>query len=190
MRALKIIFILLSLLPGLSGTAQSEVDTADNTATVYIVRTKSMGSAINFKYYIDDQYIGKCSYGKFLKLKLEAGDYLVWAKSENKSFLEAHLNAGETYVINAIPMMGGMKAQVRLQAVDNNNEKEMSKVIKHLTKARLMKFDPERIKDDQIKMSEFISKSLKDYEEDWVGKKEVSVLYEPTNLENIIISSK
>ena len=189
MKILQITMIVLSLLPGRFVTAQSDVATTDNKATVYIVRTKSLGSAINFKYYIDDQYIGKCSYGAFLKLELEAGDYLIWAKSENRSFLEAHLNAGETYVINAIPMMGGMKAQVHLKAIDNTNEKEMAKVKKYLTNKILKKFDSNKLKQDQIKMAEFIAKSLQIYEEEWMGKKEVSILYEPTNLEGVTISS-
>lgn len=190
MRTLKITIILISLLPSVFLSAQSEVDSTNHKATVYIVRTKSLGSAINFKYYVDNQYIGKCNYGKFLKLELDAGDYLIWAKSENRSFVEAHLNAGETYVINAIPKMGGMKAAVELTAVNNQDEKEMAKVKKQLSSKKLMRFDTEKIKADQTKMSDFITESLKDYEEKWVGKKEVSILYEPTDLEGVTISSK
>ena len=189
MRALKITIILLSLLPGLFVTAQSEVEKTDNKATVYIVRTKSMGSAINFKYFIDDQYIGKWKYGKYMKLELEAGDYLIWAKSENKSFLEAHLDGGKTYVINALPKMGGFKAAVELKAVNNQDEKEMAKVKKYLTTKKLVGFDCDEIKAGQAELSDFIAKSLLDYKENWMGKKEISILYEPTDLEDVKILS-
>ena len=69
MKSLKVLFAVVILFASVMCKAQSA-----ETATLYIVRTSSLGFAINFKYFIDDQYVGKSNYGKYFKLEPRLSD--------------------------------------------------------------------------------------------------------------------
>ena len=73
MKTLKYALLFVFLMQGTLLTAQTEVEKSDEKATVYIVRTSAVGALINYKYFIDDTYLGKCNYGKHLKLVLHDG---------------------------------------------------------------------------------------------------------------------
>ena len=188
MRTLKIIILIMCLLQGTVLLAQTTDENSDEKAILYIVRTSAIGKAINFKYFVDDKYVGKCNQGKYLILEIEPGEHIIWAKSENRSFVEANVEGGKTYVINAAAKMGGFKARVKLTAIDNQDEDALNKVKKYLSKKKLIEFDAVELQKEQEELADFISKSLKEYEEEWKGKKEMDILSEPTDM-NLLLGT-
>ena len=92
----------------------------EGKSIVYFVRTSGMGFAINFKYFDGEKYLGKFNYGKYLVYECEPGKHVFWAAAENKSVLEAELEAGKVYIINAEVRMGILYAEVELLPFDNN----------------------------------------------------------------------
>lgn len=172
-------------------SAQTEQNTEDPTkATLYIVRTSGLGAAINFKYFINDQFVGKCNYGKYLKLEVEPGEHLIWAKAENRSFIEANLEAGKVYVLNALPKMGAFKAGVRLQPIDTQNERELKIVKKYIVKKKLLTVMEYQQEMEQVKWASLIDKSVAHYHENLKNQKETAQLNMPINLDAIDISKK
>jgi len=174
MRNLKVLSVVAILFVSVFCRAQS-----DDKATLIIVRTSSLGAAMNFKYFIDDQFVGKMNYGKYFKLEVEPGEHLIWAKAENRSFVQANLEAGKTYILNAIPQMGGFKAGVHLKAVNHPDEKEMAKIQKYISKKKLIAYDETKKKLEQQDYAGFIEKSLNYYEEKVKGSKNSEMLNEP-----------
>lgn len=93
---------------------------SEGKAMVYFVRSSSLGFLINFKYFDGETYLGKFNHGKYLAYECAPGKHLFWSKSENTDYLEAELEAGKIYIIDAEPQMGAIKAGVKLVPYDNN----------------------------------------------------------------------
>ncbi|GEM_PF-5278111 len=174
----KFFLVIICCLSTLLSTAQT-----NDKATLYIVRTSSLGAAINFKYFIDDQYVGKFKYGKYLKLDVEPGEHVIWAKAENRSYVQANFEGGKTYLINAIPKMGALKASVDLKAVNNPTEKEMGRINKYLQKKKLMTYDEDKRMLEQKDYADMIVKGMAKYEEDIKGSPELEILVNPIELQ-------
>ena len=177
MKNLKLTIVSIFLLIALVMNAQT-----NEKATLYIVRTSGLGAAVNFKYFIDDQYVGKCNFGKYFKLEVDTGKHLIWAKAENRSFVEANLEAGKTYVINAVPQMGALKAGVYLKAENNPDEKDMEKIKKYIEKKKLIVYDEKKKKLEQQDYEGFIEKSMTFYNEKVKGQPDVAKLTEAIEL--------
>lgn len=102
------------------GWSQKIKKPPEGKAVVYFVRTSAAGFLINFKYFDGDKYLGKYADGYFMPYVCEPGKHLFWAKSENFDFVEADLEAGKIYVIDAVGKMGAFKAAVELTPYDDN----------------------------------------------------------------------
>ena len=111
---------MLFLLIAVSGWSQKLKKPPEGKAVVYFVRTSAAGFLINFKYFDGDKYLGKYNDGYFMPYICEPGKHLFWAKSENFDFVEADLEAGKVYVIDAIGKMGAFKAALELVPYDDN----------------------------------------------------------------------
>lgn len=192
MRTLKISILLVCLLQGSILLAQtSDVEINSDKATVFIVRSSAIGALINYKYFIDDTYLGKCNYGKYLKLELDPGEYLIWVKAENRSFVEAKLEASKTYYVNAVARMGIIKSAVKLVAVNNQSTKDLIKIKKSFTKSKIYEFDGVYKNDEEKqKIADLIRNSLQDYESKLKYKKDIGVLDQHVSLEYINIPDK
>src|SRR5688572_28868858 len=94
-----------------------------NKAVVYFVRPTSIGFAINFSYFDSTQLIGKFNGPAYIRYECEPGKHLFWACSENRDFVEAEVEAGKIYFIEAAVMMGAVKAAVDLKPLDFKNAK-------------------------------------------------------------------
>ncbi len=97
---------------------------SDSIALVYIVRPNFLGTAIRFKVYCDDTYIGTTGGQRFIYTYQVPGTHLFTSKAENTSELAVELAAGNVYYIEQIPQMGIIMARNRLQLLDDVSGKE------------------------------------------------------------------
>lgn len=160
----KLIFILAILSSGILVQAQKLMKPSENKSMVYFVRTSSMGFAINFKYFDGKEYIGKFKGKGYLAYECEPGKHLFWASSENVDFIEATLEAGKTYVILAVPMMGAIKAAVALSILDFSDKKDVKKVGKVVGNTPPPYFSTADLTESQDKYENLIAKSIKKYQ--------------------------
>lgn len=157
------ISIALYLFSSLFCTAQDITPAPADKAVVYFVRPSSFGFAINFSYFDSARLIGKFNGTGYIRYECDPGAHLFWARSENKDFVEADLEAGKIYFIEAVPQMGGIKAGVQLVAVDPSKQKKIDKIIKLLHKKPAESFTPEELKAEQKKMEDIIRRGLEKY---------------------------
>src|SRR6478609_10901232 len=129
----KLFFVFTFLISTLSFGQTIPPAPADK-AVVYFTRTSSLGFAINFIYFDSLQAIGRFTGPKYMRYECEPGTHLFWVRSENKDFVEAEVEAGKTYFIEAIPKMGALKAAVELLPVNPADIKHMSKILALLKK--------------------------------------------------------
>jgi len=114
----RIVLLCCLLVLSISAWAQAVEAAPADKAVVYFVRPNTLGALINFNFYDGDNLIARFNGGKYFRYECAPGEHVFWARSENRSFVEADLRAGEIYVIEAVPIMGGLKAQVMLMPVD------------------------------------------------------------------------
>ena len=144
---MKFLFSLSFLLTALYSpvAAQNFEPAPADKAVVYFVRASGLGALINFNHYDGDQLIGRFNAGKYLRYECEPGEHLFWARSENRSFVEADLTAGSTYLVEIVPTMGGLKAGVLLVPIDPR-EQDIPRRIQRLVTKR----GPENYDDSQL----------------------------------------
>ena len=112
----------------------------EDKSIVYFVRAKPLGILYNFTYFDGEKSIGRFNGLKYMKYECDPGKHLFWARSENKSYVEADLKPGKTYIIEAIPRMGGIKPSVKLVPVDKNDYK-LKKIQTTTKRASKVKMD-------------------------------------------------
>ena len=117
---MKKIVSIVCLFFSLIGFTQDLKQPREGKSVVYFTRTSGFGMLINFKYFDGENYLGKFNYGKYLAYECEPGKHLFWVKAENFDFVEAELEAGKIYIIDAEPQMGAIKSGVKFVPFDNN----------------------------------------------------------------------
>ena len=137
----------------------------ENKAVVYFVRPSSMGFAINFSYFDSTRFIGKFNGPKYLRYECDPGVHLFWARSENKDFVEADVEAGKIYFIEALPKMGAIKAGVKLLPADPNDPKKMKKILNLINKKPSESFTAEELEIEATSNKELIERGLEKYRE-------------------------
>lgn len=86
----------------------------EGKSLVYFARTSELGGLINFKYFDGDIYLGKFSGRNYMVYECDPGEHVFWSASENRSFVQADLEEGGTYIIIVRPKMGAVKSAVKL----------------------------------------------------------------------------
>jgi hypothetical protein len=94
-------------------------------ALIYIVRPTSAGTAIRMWAFADDSVLALTKGDTYAFAYLEPGDHLFWSRAENVSALTATVEAGKTYYLKQSVRMGGLKARVRLEIIDETEGQEM-----------------------------------------------------------------
>lgn len=150
----------------LSVVGQNLKSAPEDKAVVYFVRTSSLGFAINFSYFDSTKLIGVFSGPKYIRYECEPGRHLFWARSENRDFVEAEVEAGKIYFIEAIVKMGGIKAAVELRPVDPNDKKRMDKIFKLLNKKPSVSFTENQLKSETERLQDAIDRGMKKYIEE------------------------
>jgi hypothetical protein len=154
---------------------------SEGKSLVYFVRTSGMGFAINFKYFDGEKYLGKFNYGKYMAYEFEPGKHVFWAAAENKSVLEAELEAGKVYIINAEVRMGILYAEVELLPFDNNPnsykntkkyEKRKNLVINSISEQKEYVPNNEEVKNEEKDLESLIKNGLEKYDKLKVQGKE------------------
>lgn len=163
-------FALLSIL---STTLHSQA--SSGKSTVYFTRANSLGALINFTYFDGDKAIGKFKGMGYFIYECEPGEHLFWARSENKSFVEAILEPGKTYLIDVQPRMGGLKASVKLVPVDKNDHK-MKPIQRLVTKREPVVFSEEELAEIQEDMTDVIDRGMENYDKKMEKEKDISQL--------------
>lgn len=162
--------------------AQDIPPAPDNKAVVYFVRTSSLGFAINFSYFDSAVFLGKANGQNYIRYECEPGAHLFWARSENRSFVEAEVEAGKIYFLEVTPELGAIKAQVSLKPADPSNEKQMQRILKVIKKKSPETFTAEQLQEETKK--EIIDRGLEKYKDDkekgkTVPKLEKTAYYKP-----------
>lgn len=146
--------------------AQEISPAPEGKAVVYFVRPSALGMAINFSYFDSTALVGRFNGPKYIRYECDPGKHLFWARSENRDFVEAELEAGKIYFIEAIVKMGAVKAAVNLDPVDPSNQKRMDKILKLLTKKPSESFTPEQLKKDLESLEDAVERGMEKYKAD------------------------
>lgn len=167
----------------LSSFGQGVKPAPEDKAVVYFVRTSSAGFAINFSYFDSDQFFGLFAGRGYIRYECKPGTHLFWARSENKSFVEAEIEAGKIYFMEAVVQMGFVKAGVRLEPVDPKNAKKMKNILKVIDKKAPETMTDEEIKIEAENFKDVIERGLSKYQEekgkgDEFGRLEKTMFYE------------
>jgi len=170
-----ITFVLIAV-SNLLTLAQTITPPSEGKAVVYFARTSSLGFAINFSYYDGDRFIGKFNGPKYLRYECEPGEHVFWARTENRDFVAADLEAGKIYFIEAEPNMGAIKAAVQLEPINPSDKKKMDKVMKLLAKKPSETFEAAELEQETIKQQETIAKGLEKYKENKEKGTKIKVL--------------
>lgn len=139
----------------------------EGKAAVYFVRSSNLGFAINFSYFDSLQLIGRFSGQGYMRYECEPGKHLFWARSENRDFVEAEVEAGKVYFILANVVMGALKAQVDLIPVNPKTDLKTMKRIDKLMKNQdpIVFTDSERVLDQQD-LEKAIERGMQTYSEE------------------------
>ncbi|MBY9005278.1 MAG: DUF2846 domain-containing protein [Candidatus Lokiarchaeota archaeon] len=105
---------------------------------IYLIRSKSTGSIIKFKVFVNDEYIGATRGKKFIYKVVDPGHYKILSKAENKHEIELEVEAGKTYFILQKVRMGAIKARVKMYLTDEGEGRT------RLKKCKLTKILPEQ----------------------------------------------
>lgn len=131
---MKNIYLIILIFASLSSYAQEYDKPAQGKSLIYFVRHSGVGALINFKYFDGEKYLGKINGVNYFKYECDPGEHIFWAAGENRDFLKGVLLADQTYIIEVKPVMGAIKAGVKLFQVSPTDEKTMKKVNKVLQK--------------------------------------------------------
>lgn len=163
---LLLILFMMNKLAVLSQDTLSVPPAPADSAVVYFVRTSSLGFAINFTYFDSAEVIAKCNGANYVRYVCTPGRHLLWGRSENKDFIEAELEAGKIYFIEATPLIGFIKAQIEIKPVDPMDKKVMKRIIKLLNKKQPETFTKEQLEKETVEFKDVIERGLDKYKEE------------------------
>ena len=128
-------------------------------AVVYFVRANSAGALINFTYFDSTQVIGKFNGPKYMRYECEPGEHLFWARSENRDFIKANLEAGKIYIVDVVPTIGAIKAGVMLVPV-NTTDYKLKRIKKLLAKKPPETFHEKELEAHQYVMDDVMKRGM------------------------------
>lgn len=140
------------------------MEPSDGKALIYFTRTSSWGYAVNFRLFDGEKYIGKFKGSQYIVYECDPGIHSFWALAENMSMVYADLEAGRSYYLDAVPVMGAFKANVSLVVLDKNHkkfEKLQSLIISRIQVDEKLIFTPEELEEEQAELSEKIAKGMR-----------------------------
>lgn len=162
----QILLIIPFFLIALSVIGQNIEPAPSDKAVVYFTRTSSLGFAINFSYFDSTKLIAIFNGPKYIRYECEPGRHLFWAKSENRDFIEAELEAGKIYFIEAVANMGAIKASVDLQPIDPHDTIFMRRIFRLIDKKPSESFSAEELQSETARLQYAINSGIEKYRKD------------------------
>ncbi|MFM9052064.1 MAG: hypothetical protein ACKOKF_07080, partial [Bacteroidota bacterium] len=137
------LFLFFSAALSFSVHAQSDIEPpVPGKSVVYIVRPSIYGAAMNFTYLDSAILLGRCPGPSYIRYECDPGHHLIWARAENRDYVEAELAQDKVYFILAYVGTGMIKAQVDLIPVNpSRDSKEMERIMKLINKQRPVNFN-------------------------------------------------
>ena len=141
MKKLISLFGLVILLSGCASTTQyvklsesgnaSDDYSSETMARIFVLRPSAFGSAITFKIYQDETFIGELGPRSYLSWQVDPaeGEIGIISKAENYSRLSVTPQVGKTYYIKQKVKMGWIMARTDLELL---SEKEALEILKKL----------------------------------------------------------
>jgi len=134
MKKISLFLFLCILLSSCANTQQfvknvNENSSENETARIYVLRSSSFGSAVQFKIFQDENLIGKLGPKSYLSWNVvpEGKEINIISKSENKDTLTINPIAGKSYYIKQRVDLGFVVARTRLELIDEEEAKEIMK---------------------------------------------------------------
>lgn len=124
-------FILLVLIAFILGInlaySQGFTPPARGKAVVYFVPESKKGIA-SFEYFHNDKYIGVFKKKNYMRYECNPGQNLFWISTENKEFITADLQEGETYIVIVCMEFGWARVRVSAYPLSSNSKEEFERV--------------------------------------------------------------
>ena len=104
-----------------------------NSAKIYVIRTKNYATAVPVKVFQNKKLIGILGPKSYISWSVdsEKGDVTIQSKTENKDGMVIKLEAGKTYYIRQKMLMGIVVARSKLELLNEIEGSEMLSVLKH-----------------------------------------------------------
>lgn len=124
----KIVLVLVLNLTFTFSFAQEIKGPAEGKSMVYFTRSSPFVLLFNFSYFDGTNYIGKFNNGKYIAYECDPGKHVFWSSSggktieigANKSYVQADLEAGKTYIIHSEVIVRVLTTDVKLVPFNND----------------------------------------------------------------------
>lgn len=134
-----LLFSILFISISLTASAQFKdklVPPSEGKSVIYFVRTTSLGSIMNIRYFDGEKYLGKFNGRSYIRYECDPGEHTFWIKAENIDVLKANLEAGKTYMVETNATMGAFSAGARFQLVKWDKKRIVKRINKLFTKKK------------------------------------------------------
>lgn len=179
MKVLKVFCLLCIAVFGISCAGSSHymkpsqglLTPTNDKALVRFMRPSGFGYAINFNVWDGEKVIGNSVAKSQFDYLADPGKHLFVAVAENKTFLEADLEAGKTYYILTQVRMGVWKARVGFVSVNKGSE-FWDKVKEYENELNKLEPDTEALKKWEDENKPKIKEILSQYETKWKAEEQ------------------
>ncbi|MCH2231735.1 MAG: UvrB/UvrC motif-containing protein [Crocinitomicaceae bacterium] len=157
-------------------------------AVVYMTRVSGLGFAVDFKYFLEDQFIGKSKGVSYIRYEVDPGSHLFWAAGENQSFITLDAQAGKTYIIYIDVKMGAFSAQVNLTKVTPSEDERIKRALEVINSHKPSVTSQSETDKIVLKLNKrgYVQNKLTAYNTKWKGTKN----YEHIDANSFIPESK
>jgi len=180
-------FVLTILLLIITSLSQAQSVPSNNKSVVYFTRPPFVGGAVGFRFYDSDKYIGKTTFGQFIKYECDSGEHVFGLLIKDITgtttcFTTLNLQPGGTYYLKAeiasakeikaskkekkaAKKAGNKAKKVTLFKLTNlvNDSKSLAKVKAKVNKKSPETFSNEELMKGELKFAEVMASSLNDY---------------------------
>lgn len=179
MTSKKLFLLLFVLTISLSASAQYQekiIPPSEGKTVIYFLRTSSLGSLMNMRYFDDSKYLGKFNGRSYLRYECEPGEHIFWIKAENIDVLKANLEEGKTYVVETNATMGAFSAAARFKIIDFENKKQLKRINRLFEKKEISTFTDEELEKGEYENRFVIERGLKKVKKKLKKTKKLKVL--------------
>ena len=169
--------------------AQELKGPSDGKSMVYFTRSSPFVLLYNFSYFDGGNYIGKFNNGKYIAYECAPGKHVFWSSSggktieigANKSYVQADLEVGKTYIIHSEVIVRVLTTDVKLVPFSNDpssyrnkkqyNAKKQS-VINSIVEGKQYNPTPQEQSEDVVAFATLSKNGMEEYNKDLAkGKK-------------------